>query len=141
MTSWAGPRPGPSQQPITARDPGLGGGASGLDGWVWQGAPPLVLVGCDWRWAGEGAPPQACWLWGLASRLARAGQGAPPQAGWPPGWLAAGWAGQGAPPNHKQNFLSLNLKTLDLNLKTLDLNLKTLTNVLRHLRIFLRHLS
>ena len=71
----------------------------------------------------------------------QAGQGAPPQAGWPPGWLAAGWAGQGAPPNHKQNFLSLNLKTLDLNLKTLDLNLKTLTNVLRHLRIFLRHLS
>ena len=68
-------RPGLSRQPITGRDPGLGGGASGLDGWVWEGAPPLVLVGCDWRWAGEGAPPQACWLWGMASRLAGLGRG------------------------------------------------------------------
>ena len=140
--SWAGSGPGPSQQPITGRGWGLGGGASGLDGWVWEGAPPLVLVGCDWRWAGEGAHlrPAGCGGWPPGwPGLGRGRQLRP--AGLQAGWLLAGWAGQGAPPNHKQTFLSLNLKTLDLNLKTLDLNLKTLTNILRHLRIFLRHLS
>ena len=135
-------RPGQSRQPITAR------------GWGWGAGPVGWMAGfgrgrhlwCWWAVTGGGLErgrhlrPAGCGGWPPGWPGLGRGRHLRP-AGLQAGWLLAGWAGQGAPPNHKQTFLSLNLKTLDLNLKTLDLNLKTLTNVLRHLRIFLRHLS